>query len=68
MTGNIIFLCGLNQILHSVISSFCFYVDENCALLSYDTVRSGNLWPCFETTFLDSWPLKMGLIGCPECQ
>jgi hypothetical protein len=41
------FLCGLNQILHSVISSFCHDVDENCAFLGYDTVSSSNLWPTF---------------------
>jgi len=51
---------------------------ENCALLGYYTARSGNSLPTFRDNlsvqssivnnpnFLDSWPLKMGPIGCPE--
>jgi hypothetical protein len=32
----------------SVISSFCHKVDENCALLGYYAVSSGNFLPTFQ--------------------
>ena len=52
---------------------------ENCAFLSYYEASSGNSLPTFRDnlsvpssrvkntrTFLDSWPLKMWPIDCPE--
>jgi len=50
-----------------VISDFRLEVDEKCALLGYYISRSGNSLLAFQDnlTFLDSWPLMMGLIDCP---
>ena len=44
-----------------VISSFRREVNENCALMG--CVQKESQWPA---SFLDSCPLKMGLIRCPE--
>jgi hypothetical protein len=42
-------------------------VVENCALLRSYAACSDNFLPtCREKSFLDSLPLKMGPIGCPE--
>ena len=55
------------------VTNVCFQasaneIDENCALLGYNTASSGNFLPRFRynlsvPSFLDSWLLKM---GCPE--
>jgi hypothetical protein len=52
-----------------VISSFRLEAYENCALLGYYAASSGNSLadvPGQPTNFLDSWPLKLGLIDCFE--
>ena len=60
-----------------VISGFCHEVNENCSLLGFYTVSNGNSLLTFQdnlfipsegsrTEYLDSWPLKNGLIGCPK--
>jgi hypothetical protein len=62
-----------------VISGFRREVTENCALLGYYAVSSGNFLPTFRdnlsvptsgfknpTGFLDSLTLRMGPKGCPE--
>ena len=56
---------------------FCNEVVEYCALPDYSAASSGNFLPTFQdhllvpsykgqesNPFFDSWPLKMGLIGC----
>jgi len=66
-------LC-INCSVYCVISGFRREVDENCALLGYYATRSGNYVPKFpdnlfvtsSRVFLESWPPKMGPIGCPE--
>ena len=45
-----------------VISGVRREVDENCALPGCCTASGGNFLP----TIQESWPLKMGTIGCPE--
>ena len=39
-------------------------LDENCILLGYYAVRSGNAYPTFRDNLMR--PLQMGRIGCPE--
>ena len=66
-----------NQIQYNKchISSFRREVDENCALLAYYATSSRNFLltfrykisgPIFRVKNLDSSPLKMGPIGCPD--
>ena len=45
-------------------SGFCHEVDENCALLGCYPSSSDNFLPTFWD--MDSWPQKMGPIGCLE--
>jgi hypothetical protein len=51
-----------------VISGFHREVNENCALLGYYAASSGNFFNDVSghESFLDSWLLNMGPIGCPE--
>ena len=59
-----------------MISGFHCEVDENCALLGYYTVSSGNYLPAFRDNLLvpssevenpnDIQRQKMGPIGCPK--
>jgi len=57
------------MIVTVLISGFRREVDVNCALLGFDTA-SGQyyLWgsKILNSRILESWPLKMGPISCPE--
>jgi len=53
------------------IPGFSREVDDNSTFISYYAASNGNLllmfpWSLSVKQFLDSWPLKMGLIDCPE--
>ena len=43
-----------------------FFHVENCALLGYYAMSSGNFFLMFWDNLLDSWTLRMGLIRCPK--
>jgi len=63
--------CELRQIIFVFREWIDRELNENCALLPYYAASNGNFLPTFRDNLWppssgDSWPLKMGLIGCPE--
>jgi hypothetical protein len=56
-----------NELVLSVISGFRLEVDENLSLLYYWAASSSHLFPTMRDNLsVPTWPLKTGLIGCPE--
>jgi hypothetical protein len=58
-----------------MISSLCRELDETWTILGYYAACNGNSLPEFRDNLsgsssrlnkMDFWPLKIGLIGCPE--